>query len=132
MCKKYGKCKNDYSWSPSTCICENSRYLKSITDGSVIISDEIINFAESVSKNMTNTVPTNAISTVSTNVTCTVSMNSQNKKVLHKMDCYILLALLLVTILLFTIAIFPIIVQNISQMKKNSTLTKNIKNGEKQ
>ena len=25
--KNYGKCKEDYSWNPSTCICENSKYL---------------------------------------------------------------------------------------------------------
>ena len=23
-CKNYRKCKKDYSWNPSTCICENS------------------------------------------------------------------------------------------------------------
>ena len=26
------KSKRDYSWNPSTCICENSKYLKSIDD----------------------------------------------------------------------------------------------------
>ena len=31
MCEKY------YIWNPSTCICENSRYLKSIVDDSVIL-----------------------------------------------------------------------------------------------
>ena len=29
-CKNYHKCKKDYSWNPSTCICDNSKYLKSI------------------------------------------------------------------------------------------------------
>ena len=24
----YCKCKKDYGWNPSTCICENSKYLK--------------------------------------------------------------------------------------------------------
>ena len=28
-CKSYHKCEKDYSWNPSTCICENSKYLKS-------------------------------------------------------------------------------------------------------
>ena len=28
----YHKCERDYSWSPSTCICENSKYLKSVAD----------------------------------------------------------------------------------------------------
>ena len=31
-CKNHVKCKKNYSWNPSTCICENSRYLKSIAD----------------------------------------------------------------------------------------------------
>ena len=25
-CKNYRKCKKDYSWNPSTCICENRKY----------------------------------------------------------------------------------------------------------
>ena len=25
-CKNYLTCKKDYSWNPSTCICENSKY----------------------------------------------------------------------------------------------------------
>ena len=28
--------KKDYSWNPSTCICENGKYLKSIADTLVI------------------------------------------------------------------------------------------------
>ena len=31
-----------YSWNPSTCVCKNSKYLKSIADTSVIEFDEII------------------------------------------------------------------------------------------
>ena len=27
-CKTYRKCKKDYSWNPSTCICENKKVLK--------------------------------------------------------------------------------------------------------
>ena len=34
-CKNYRKCKKDFSWNPSTCICDNSKYLKSIADSSV-------------------------------------------------------------------------------------------------
>ena len=41
--------KNDYSWTPSKCICENSMYLKNNVDDSVIASDEIINVTDSVS-----------------------------------------------------------------------------------
>ena len=29
QCKNYRTCKKDYSWNPSTCICKNSKYLKS-------------------------------------------------------------------------------------------------------
>ena len=35
-CKNDHKCRKDYSWNPSTCICENSKYLKSIAGTSVI------------------------------------------------------------------------------------------------
>ena len=35
-CEKYSTCKKDYSCNLSPCICENSKYLKIITDTSVI------------------------------------------------------------------------------------------------
>ena len=35
-CKNYCKCKKYYSWNPSTCICENSKFLKSAANTSVI------------------------------------------------------------------------------------------------
>ena len=41
-CKNYRQCKEDYSWNPSICIFENSKYLKSITDNSVTERDEIV------------------------------------------------------------------------------------------
>ena len=34
-CKNYHKCEKGYSLNPRTCPCENSKYLKSITDASV-------------------------------------------------------------------------------------------------
>ena len=34
--------KKNYTWNPSTFICENSRYLKSIVDDSVIVCDKFI------------------------------------------------------------------------------------------
>ena len=37
-CKNYPKCKKKYSWNPSTCICENIKFSKSISDSSVIES----------------------------------------------------------------------------------------------
>ena len=41
-CKNYHKCKKDYNWNPSTCICENSKYLKSVADTSMTNCDEIV------------------------------------------------------------------------------------------
>ena len=67
---KYHTCKKDFNWNPSACVCENSRYLKSI------MCDEIINVPYSVETNVTNTIPKN--------VTSTVSMNSDDKKVRYK------------------------------------------------
>ena len=41
-CKNYCKCKEDYIWNSSKCICENSKYLKSIDYTSVTECDEIV------------------------------------------------------------------------------------------
>ena len=30
--KNYRRCKNCYSWNPSSCICENRNYLENITE----------------------------------------------------------------------------------------------------
>ena len=46
-----------YTCNRSTCICEISRYLKSIFDDSGIICNEVIRVADSVSTNVTNTQP---------------------------------------------------------------------------
>ena len=56
---------------------------------------------------------------ISTNVTSTVSINFDNKKVRHKMDCYIFHTFLLLIILLFIIAIIcdNDIKQNVEQNK---------------
>ena len=35
-------CKKDYIWNPDTWRCKNGKYLTSITDDSVVTSDEII------------------------------------------------------------------------------------------
>ena len=61
-CKKYWTCKRDYSWNPSTCICENSKYLKGISDTSVIAHGEIINATGNVKLNGAITIPTNMTS----------------------------------------------------------------------
>ena len=55
----------------------------------MIMCDEIINDANSVSRN------------VPTNVTSTILTNFHNKKVRYKIDFYVLHTVLLVTILLF-------------------------------
>ena len=54
-----------------------------------MVCDEIIRFTNSVSTNVRNTV--------STNVTSTVSIYSDDKKVRHKRDWYILHTFLFVT-----------------------------------
>ena len=71
-CKNDLKCKKDYSWNPSTCICENNKYLKSIPDTSVIECDEIITVMDIASTKLTNTIVIN--------VTSTASINCHSKK----------------------------------------------------
>ena len=60
--------KKDYSWNPSTCICEHSKYLKDTVDN-LQLCDEI-----------RDAVSTQVKNTISTNVTSTASINSHNKK----------------------------------------------------
>ena len=45
-------------WNPSTCICENSKYLKGVADTSVTECDEIIIVMDILSTKMTKTVAT--------------------------------------------------------------------------
>ena len=49
--EKYRKCKKDYSWYPTTYICENSKYLKSIAYDSKTVCEETMNATNSVSTN---------------------------------------------------------------------------------
>ena len=106
QCKNYHKCNKYYSWKPSRCICENSKYLKSIADTSAIECDEIITVMDIVSTKNTNII--------ATNVTSTASINGHSKKV---RDWYNLHTVLLVIIL------FAIIMQN-----KNILMHKQYKN----
>ena len=92
-CKSYRTWKKYYSWNPSTCICENSKYLKSIVD-TLTECDEIIIVMDNVSTKKTNTV--------ATNVTSTASIYCHYKKV---RDCYSLLTVLLAIIVLLIIII---------------------------
>ena len=93
-CKNYHKCEKHYSWNPSTCICENSKYLKSVADTSVTECVEIVTVINNLSTKKTNTI--------STNVTNTASINCYSKKV---RDSRILHIVLLAIILLLIITV---------------------------
>ena len=82
--KYYCKCKDDYNWNPSSCICENSEYLKSIGDTLVTKCDEIIIVINNLSAKKTNII--------TTNVTSTASITYHSKKVRY---CYIMHTVLL-------------------------------------
>ena len=92
-CKNYCICKEDYSWNPSTCIWENSKYLKSIANTSVIVCHKVTSTMDIILTKMANTVAAN------------VTKNYYSKKVRYKFDCYILHALSSVIILLLIITI---------------------------
>ena len=102
-CKNYRKCKRDYSCNPSTRVCENSKYLKSVADTSVTECDEIVIFIDIVSSKQTNNIATKMTNTITTKMTNTITtINCHSKKV---RDWYILHTVLLVIILLFIIII---------------------------
>ena len=85
--KNYCTCKKDYSWNPSSCIYENSKYLKST---SVSECDRIIN-------------PMTKVSIKNTDVTSTASINCHGIKV---RNCNILdTVLLAITIIIILIII---------------------------
>ena len=42
MCERHHICDKDYIWNPTTCICENRKYLASIKGDSMIKCYEII------------------------------------------------------------------------------------------
>ena len=86
--------------NPSTCIYDNSKYLKSIVDTSVTECDEILIAADIVSTKKTNNIATKKTNTVATNVTSTATINFHSKKVRH---CYISHTVLLVIISLLII-----------------------------
>ena len=74
--RRYNNCKKDFSQNPSRCICENSKYLKSIAATSVTDCDEIVIFMDIKSIKKTNT-----IATKKRNNTSTTSINCQTKRV---------------------------------------------------
>ena len=84
--------KKDYNWNPSTCTCQNSKYLKRIADTSVIECDE------------NTTVMDKKKNAIATNIKSTASINCHSKKV---KNCFILyIVLLAVILLLITIIIY--------------------------
>ena len=87
-CKKHHVCEKNYVWTPTTCSCQNGKYLASIMDDSAITCDEAI---ESYDEEM-KPIPTNFNEK---NITC----KTQN--------VYFLLAFLLITIaLLIAVCIY--------------------------
>ena len=92
-CRNYCTCEKDHSWNPATCTWENGKYLGSIIGDSVIICDETISAADSVS------------TSVSTNVISTVSTSLYNENVKYKINCYILYTVSMMVILLLIITI---------------------------
>ena len=50
------------SWNPNTCTYQDSKYLRSIADNSVVDCDKIITVMDIVSTKMTNTIATNVMS----------------------------------------------------------------------
>ena len=73
-CKYYHKCKKDYIWNPSTDICKNGKYLKSIANFSVIEWNEILSVLDTISTKMTITIANN------------VTKNCYSKIISHKID----------------------------------------------
>ena len=71
-CKNYHKYEKDYSWNPSTCICEKRKHLKSVADISVTRCDEIVIATDNLSTKKTNTI--------ATDVTNAASINCHHKK----------------------------------------------------
>ena len=49
------ECEKEYVWNPSTCVCENGKYLASIMDDLEISCDEVIKSYDEEVK----TIPTN-------------------------------------------------------------------------
>ena len=61
-CKKHHISEKEYVWNPSTCNCENGKYLASIMDDSAIIIDEVMDADAKLSPkddDETKTIPRN-------------------------------------------------------------------------
>ena len=85
--KYYGECKKDYWWNQSTCVCENSKYLKSCANTSVAECDEIVIVMDNLSTEKTkktNTIAANVLSPASINC-----YNTKRKGLLYFTDSFI-------------------------------------------
>ena len=91
------KCKKDDSWNLSSCICKNSKYLKSIAHTSVTRCNEIRTVMDTIAAKKKN-----IIAARKANVISTTSINCYSKNV---RNCYILRTVLLAIILLLIIGI---------------------------
>ena len=89
--KNYCTCKKGYSWYPSICICEDIKYLKSITDTSIVTECDIIIIV------MNNVLTRKAMAA---NITSTASIHGHCIKV---RDCSISHTVLLAIILLLIV-----------------------------
>ena len=81
-CKKLHVCEKDYIWNPSTCTCENGKYLATVMDDSAITCDKVIDTKCKLNDQEIKTV----------------SRNFNEKKITCKtQNVYISLAFLLIT-----------------------------------
>ena len=103
QCKNYLTCMKGYSQDPSTFICENGKYLKSIGNNSITVCDEII-YAMVINK--CDEYYTNKCDKYCTNKCQEYCIKKFSCKITYKMDYYILHTVLLVIILLLIITIF--------------------------
>ena len=86
----------------STCICENSKYIKGVGDTSLTKCYEIIIVMDVMLTKKLNTIATEKTNTVAANVTSTSSINYLSKNVRY---WYIFQTVLLVIISLLIITI---------------------------
>ena len=78
-------CEKDYSWNPSICACDNSKYLESIIDDSVVIRDEIIEVAKTIPSKVTKNIPTKTVIT-KTISTKTIPTDFNKERVICKIE----------------------------------------------
>ena len=68
-------CEKDYVWNPSTCNCENGKYLASIMDDSAIICDEVIDADADKEANSNNETNFNEKKQLSTAIALSIAVS---------------------------------------------------------